>query len=335
MNKDYLKLVDSLPSTNHGVDSTFSCSGDNDFPMQTRICFGVFTKSFTCKRKVDITVRMFKDIRMQGTYRTSKGLTPFTCDEIIQYLNDLRKIFPFEFEVQEKEITDNPFECLMFSNRLKNKTHVIDVTYHIDGPHIAYMFILSLQRFLYAFGDVYYLALAFEIKNGGYGFEKMNLFNILNCVISTVHCRFMGGDMYHLNPERFVYLLNSKDFRDMLLAREKMAQEQRSACADLYQSMPYINDSRLERMPINGAYRFPGFRDGQEDELKKIIEKITSNLKVLREYNGFGDKAKMKRTALEQKAKSMRPEDMNAYREDNHEQCIKVKTHIDETKLAE
>lgn len=336
MNKDYLKIVDAVGSASHGVDSTFSCSGDSNLPMLTRICFGSFTKSFCSKRKVDITVRMFKNIWKQGYYNCSKGVTPFTCEEIVQYLNDLRKIFPFEFEVEEKTIPHKRYENMLFSGRAEDTIDIIDVTYHIEGPHIAFMFILSLQRFLYAFGDSFYLALAFEVKNGGYGFDKMNLFNILNCVISTTHCRYMGNDMYHFNPENFVYLLNSKDFREMLLAREALAQQKYSdGCADLHLSMPYVNDSRLKRMRVDNPPRFTCFKEGNEDAKKEILNSIIFNLGILREYNGFGEKAKTKRDALAAKTKEILRDQINCYGERKDSDIVSVKTHIDETRLAE
>lgn len=319
MNREFLKLIPVINSSgNHGVNSIFSCNGDFALPLELRICFGQFTKYFTDSKTVDVTVRMFREPEIcYGICTNAYAITPFTNDEIIQYLNDLRKIFPFEFELNEGTVAPGNSNCSVFPERLSSKRDCIDITYHISGPHIAFMFILSLQRFLYAWADCYPLALAFEIKNGDYGFKKMNLFNILNCTISTISGGGRSGDMFHFNPSQFMYLYNSVDLREMLLAREEKARSYGDACIDLYHSMIYVNNASLRRLGISNWYKFPGFVDGVcAYSLEDIIKVITDNLTELRKYNGFSPEARNRRLFIENRKKDVDEDDCNFYTSD-------------------
>ena len=337
MNKDYLKILPEVNScVQHGVNSIFSCRGDFALPMQERICFGSFTKYFTDTRTVDITVRMYRKPFIQrsinGDFSTSYGVTPFTNEEIVQYLNDLRKIFPFEFEVNEHTVSGFHRPGRVFANRKDNEREAIDVTYHISGPHIVFMFVLSLQRFLYAQSDNYPLAIAFEIKNGDYGFSKMNLFNILNCVISTISNGDRGGDMFHFNPSRFMYLYNSKELREMLLKREEEAVKKENCCVDLYYSMLYVNDPDLKKMTVGGWNRFPGFADSSVN-MDELIKTITNNLTVLRRYNGFTTNGEEKRRRIRENI-HVDEDDVNYYSPYDDYAFI-PKTKVDESLLTD
>lgn len=312
MNPSYLDIVRGLTQTQHGVNSIWGCSGDHNIPIGQRVCFGSLTKSFNSEKTIDITVIMPKKVYNTKSYATSYGLTPFTFDEIVQYLNDLKKIFPFEFDlVEEKrvpETSDNSGIHPFPFGKAGDEVDCFNVTYHISGPHIAFMFILSLQRFLYAFGDSFYLAVALEIKNGGYGYEKMNLFNILNCVISTTSDRTNGGDMYHIYSREFSYLWNSVDLRNMLISRETLAKESSGGSADLYSSMIYCYDSRLRKYAVPNQYFFPGWKDhfdGKKGLLDDVIKTVTDNLKILREYNGFGKKGAERKGKIKSMSKNV------------------------------
>lgn len=339
MDKEYLKVIDDVNSCSRkGVNSTFSCHGDINIPMGERICFGSFTKYFNREKTEDITVRMFKKPfkdEDRNRYSCSFGVTPFTTDEIIQYLNDLRKIFPFEFEIKEHEVNEINNSFRVFPNNGNIKRDAIDVTYHISGPHIAFMFILSLQRFLYAHTDNYALALALEIKNGDYGFEKMNLFNILNCTISTITTSSdsRGGDMFHFDSSYFLHLYNSKDLQEMLLAREKIANEHKHGCIDLHDSMIYAHDPNLKKFPINtnNWAKFPGFWD-KSYSLEEIIKHITDNITVLRKYNGFTRCGEEKRRLIKRNYDDVEDSDINYYPETKSGRKINFK--VDESLLT-
>lgn len=336
MDKEYLKIIDDVNSCSRkGVNSTFSCHGDINIPMGERICFGSFTKYFNSKKTEDITVRMFKkplkDENRNGI-NCSYGVTPFTTDEIIQYLNDLRKIFPFEFEVKEHEVNEIERSFRVFPDNGNIKRDAIDVTYHINGPHIAFMFILSLQRFLYAHADNYALALALEIKNGDYGFEKMNLFNILNCTISTISNGSRNGDMFHFDSDYFLHLYNPKDLQEMLLAREEIANEHKDGCIDLYRSMIYAYDSNLKRYPVSNWTKFPGFWDKSYFSLEEIIKHITDNLTVLRKHNGFTKCGEEKRKFIKRNYDNVNDSDINYYPE--IESGRKINFKVDESLLT-
>ena len=338
MNSEFLQLVPTINSCgNRGVNSIFSCNGDFSLPLQLRICFGQFTKSFTGDKTVDVTVRMFRQPEMSpsGMCANAYAVTPFTNDEIIQYLNDLRKIFPFEFELNESTAAPGNSNYSVFPERLSRKRECIDVTYHISGPHIAFMFILSLQRFLYAWPDCYPLALAFDIKNGDYGFKKMNLFNILNCVISTLAGGSRGGDMFHFNCSRFMYLYNSVDLREMLLAREAKAREYSNACIDLYYSMIYVNNSKLRTLGIGNWSGFPGYlKTICPLTLEDIIKAITDNLTELRKYNGFSEEARNRRALLKERKKEVDRDHCNFYNNNSSYQDPALGFKVDESRLT-
>lgn len=338
MNREFLKLIPVISkSGSHGVNSIFSCNGDFTLPLQLRICFGSFTKCFTDSKTVDVTVRMFREPEMRnGICTNAYAITPFTNDEIIQYLNDLRKIFPFEFELNEGTVTSEYSNCSVFPERSSDKRDYIDITYHISGPHIAFMFILSLQRFLYAWADCYPLALAFEIKNGDYGFKKMNLFNILNCTISTLCRGNRSGDMFHFDSSKFMYLYNSADLREMLLAREEKARSYCNACIDLYYSMIYVYDSNLRLLNISSSnwYKFPGFVDeAGMYSLEDIIKVITDNLTELRKYNGFSPEARNRRSLIEDRKKNVDGNHCNFY-SGNFEPDPAAGWKVDESRLT-
>jgi len=338
MNKEFLKLIPAINScSNRGVNSIFSCTGDFTLPLSLRICFGQFTKYFTGEKTVDVTVRMFREPEKSmnsESYTNAYAITPFTNDEIIQYLNDLRKIFPFEFELNESTVAPGNGDYRVFPERLSRKRECIDVTYHISGPHIAFMFILSLQRFLYAWPDSYPLSLAFDIKNGGYGFEKMNLFNILNCTISTLAGGSRGGDMFHFNCSRFMYLYNSVDLREMLLAREAKARDYGNACIDLYYSMIYVGDKNLKRLGIGNWTGYPGYlKTTCSYSLEEIIKAITDNLTELRKYNGFSEEARRRRALMEERKKEVSSDHCNFYH-NNSEQDPASRLKVDESRLT-
>lgn len=294
MNKQYLKDV-VAKTTGGGVDSLFMVSGDAFLPMMSRVCFGSFTKSFNSKKKCDITVRVFTEVPSSGNLFS---VTPFEPDEIIQYLNDLKKIFPFEFSIEQNEVADREgltteFNYLAYNKALVEKRKCYDITYSIEGPHIAFMFILTLQRFLYAKGDSVFLALALKIKNEHKEFEKMNLFNILNCVISTTSDNSRGGDMFHFDATHFMYLWESGAYRDYLLALEDKAQkhvfDNVKGVADLANSSIYCYDNRFrkEYMSYDERSRFTIFQDVNAKKLNRIIDLVINNLTVLRDYNGY------------------------------------------------
>lgn len=334
MNKEFLKLIPAINSSgSRGVNSIFSCTGDFTLPLQLRICFGQFTKHFTGDKTVDVMVRMFREPeKTGGCYTNAYAITPFTNDEIIQYLNDLRKIFPFEFELNESIAAPGNNNYRVFPERISQKRECIDVTYHISGPHIVFMFILSLQRFLYAWPDSYPLALAFDIKNGGYGFDKMNLFNILNCAISTLAGGSRGGDMFHFNCSRFMYLYNSVDLREMLLAREAKAKDYGNACIDLYYSMIYVDNPNLKRLGIGNWTNFLGYTDCSYT-LEDIIKTIIGNLTELRKYNGFSEEARRRRALIEERKKEVSSDHCNFYN-DNSEQDPASRLKVDESRLT-
>lgn len=321
MNKDYLTRVER-GGYDGGVDSIFSISGDTMLPMLKRICFGSFTKCFHSPKKCDITVRLFRDVKPDTRFF---GVTPFELEEIIEYLNDLKKIFPFEFNI--KETTCNSqypggIEAYApFNNKVLN---CYDITYSIDGPHIQYMFILTMQRFLYAKFDCYYLAVAMKIKHEFEEFKKMNLFNILNCVISTISPSSRGGDMFHFDAEHFCYLWSSSVLRDYLLQREEKAKDIRAygtnGVADLYSCMVYCPDKRLKRTPFSNGeiIQFHGIGPGTEgsDYFKEAVSVIVSNLTILREYNGYSDLGKKRLAKIETMAKYVYSDSANFYSED-------------------
>lgn len=322
MNKDYLTRV-AKGGYDGGVDSIFSVSGDTMLPMSKRICFGSFTKSFQSHKKCDITVRLFHEVKPDTKFF---GVTPFELDEIIEYLNDLKKIFPFEFSIKETTCSSQcPGGIEAYVPFNSKKLNCYDITYSIDGPHIQYMFILTMQRFLYARFDCYYLAVAMKIKHEFEEFKKMNLFNILNCVISTISPSSRGGDMFHFDAEHFCYLWSSPVLRDYLLQREEKAKDERAygtnGVADLYSCMIYCNDSRLQRSPFSNTdiFQFYGIVPGTEgsDYFKKTISMIISNLTILREYNGYSDLGKKRVAKIESMSKFVDSNSVNFYLENN------------------
>lgn len=294
MNKDYIKYVTS-GYHNGDVNSIFSVSGDVQYVMDLRGCFGCFTKAFNSTKKCDVTVRMYpydKDVKKLF------AITPFDTDEIIEYLENLKKIFPFEFKINEGEDSRNWNYYMVFSD---GKKKCYNITYSIDGPHIAYMFILTMQRFLYAKDDCIYLALAFELKRRYEEFKKMNFFNILTCVLSTIYARNRGGDMFYFSPSRFSYLWSSQRLRSHLLIKEEKSQETveygYKGVADLYSCNVYCNDSRLRRHQME--YPAHLLLKENEESLIKVLETVASNLRVLREYNGYsGALSKEKEKAI-------------------------------------
>lgn len=321
MNKDYLTRV-TKGCYDGGVDSIFSISGDTILPMSKRICFGVFTKGFHSPKKCDITVRLFHEVKPDTKFF---GVTPFELDEIIEYLNDLKKIFPFEFSIKETTCeTQYPGTIDGYAPFSNKKFGCYDITYSIDGPHIQYMFILTMQRFLYARFDCYYLAVAMKIKHEFEEFNKMNLFNILNCVISTISPGGRGGDMFHFDAEHFCYLWSSSALRDYLLQREEKAKNVKGygthGVADLYSCMIYCTDKRLQRAPLANEkiYKFHGIEPTTEEnsDFKKTISIITSNLDILREYNGYSDLGKKRIAEIAEMTKSVDSDDANFYSED-------------------
>ncbi len=320
MNKDYLTRV-ARGGYDGGVDSIFSVSGDTMLPMSKRICFGSFTKGFQSPKKCDITVRLFHEVKPDTRFY---GVTPFELDEIIEYLNDLKKIFPFEFSIKETTCnTQYPGEIDAYVPFNYRELNCYDITYSIDGPHIQYMFILTMQRFLYARFDCYYLAVAMKIKHEFEEFKKMNLFNILNCVISTISPNSRDGDMFHFDAEHFCYLWSSPVLRDYLLKREEEAKDVRrygsEGVADLYSCMIYCTDSRLERSPLANAeiLKFYGIVPGTEecDYFKTTISRIISNLTILREYNGYSELGKKRMAKIESMSKYVDSNSVNFYSE--------------------
>lgn len=318
MNKDYLTRV-AKGNYDGGVDSIFSISGDSMLPMAKRICFGSFTKGFHSPRKCDITVRLFHEIKPDTRFF---GVTPFELDEIVQYLNDLKKIFPFEFSIKETTCTSQwPGSIEAYYPFKENEIKCYDITYSIDGPHIQYMFILTMQRFLYARFDCYYLAVALKIKNEFEEFKKMNLFNIMNCVISTISPSYRGGDMFHFDAEHFCYLWSSQTLREYLLKVEEKASDYSQygadGVADLYSCMVYCADSRLRRSSMSNAdiLRFHGIEPDTKESnyFKTILDAIVSNLRVLREYNGYSELGKERIKAIENMERSMNSNRINYY----------------------
>lgn len=320
MNKEYLKQVRE-GRYNGGVDSIFEVRGGQslNLPMGKRICFGSFTKYFNSSKKCDITVRVFPE--PPGKNGSFFGITPFDLNEIVEYLEDLKKIFPFEFRIKETSCFsryDSNNEYNLFYSGT-NKCY--DITYSIDGPHVAFMFILTLQRFLYAKGDCYFLALALKIKHEVEEFKKMNLFNILNCTISTLHSQDRGGDMFHIDPSRFSYLWTSSCLRDHLLKIERKAQDMSCydtpGVADVNYSNVYCYDERLERryVPYHGTVSFVGFHESDHDkkEMEEIIAAITKNLRILREYNGFSDLGKVRIKAISDVQNNLCSDQVNYY----------------------
>lgn len=295
MNKDYIKYV-TRGGTYGDVSSIFSVSGDVKYSMELRGCFGAFTKGFNSAKKCDVTVRMFpydKDVKQLT------AITPFDTDEIIEYLENLKRIFPFEFKINEGEDSLRGGDYYRVFSEGRKKCY--NITYSIDGPHIAYMFILTMQRFLYAKDDCIYLALAFELKRRYEEFKKMNLFNILTCVLSTVSARSRGGDMFYFCPSEFSYLWSSQRLRDHLLIKEEKSQKEISygykGVADLYSCNVYCYDKRLRRHHVEQPASL--LLEENEEFLTKALETVAANLRVLREYNGYsGELCKRKDGAI-------------------------------------
>lgn len=321
MNKDYLTRV-AKGNYDGGVDSIFSISGDSALPMAKRICFGSFTKGFHSPRKCDITVRLFHEIKPDTRFF---GVTPFELDEIVQYLNDLKKIFPFEFSIKETTCTSQmPGAIEAYYPFKENEIKCYDITYSIDGPHIQYMFILTMQRFLYARFDCYFLAVALKIKNEFEEFQKMNLFNILNCVIATTSPGNRGGDMFHFDAEHFCYLWSSPTLREYLLKMEEKASDAEQygtqGVADLHSCMVYCHDSRLREYPLANSdiLHFHGIEPDTEGSnyFKNTLDIIVSNLRILREYNGYSELGKQRISAIENMERSMNSSRMNFYSDD-------------------
>lgn len=295
MNKDYIKRVTS--GSNYGdVSSIFSVSGDVKYPMEVRGCFGTFTKAFNSPKKCDVTVRMFP---YDDSVKQFTAITPFDTEEMIEYLENLKRIFPFEFKIDEScAAFRDPDYYMVFSG---DKRKCYNITYSMEGPHIAYMFLLTMQRFLYAKGECLYLALAFEFKRRYKEFEKMNLFNILSCVISTVSGRERGGDMFYFNPRYFSYLWSSERLREHLLAKEEKSRKEHNygadGVADLYSCNIYCGDRRLKCCPTNDIACL--LLEEQEKRLVNALDVVAANLRVLREYNGYSSElAKKKDDAI-------------------------------------
>lgn len=308
MNKDY---IDYATKGAYGdVSSLFSVSGDVTHCMEMRGCFGAFTKNFNSPKKCDVTVRMFpydKDCKQLT------AITPFDTDEIIEYLENLKRIFPFEFKINENEEVMRGYDFYtVFSG---NKKKCYDITYSMDGPHIAYMFLLTMQRFLYAKDDCMYLALAFELKRRYEEFKKMNLFNILTCVLSTIIGNDRGGDMFYFNPSRFSYLWSSERLREHLLAKEELSRKSKRysspGVADLYSCNVYCDDSRLQRH--RSSYPAQLLLDKNKEELDTTLSIVAANLRILREYNGYsGERAEQREKAI---ARNRNTENSNYYEE--------------------
>lgn len=319
MNKEYLKEVRNKVYDG-GVDSIFEVSGGTslNMPMAKRICFGSFTKYFHESHKCDITVRMFPDPPQVGGFF---GVTPFDLTEIVEYLEDLKKIFPFEFKIKETSCTSKYDSNNEYNLFLDGGHKCYDVTYSIDGPHVAFMFILTLQRFLYAKADCYFLAVALKVKHEFEEFKKMNLYNILNCTISTLHVQDRGGDMFHIDPGRFSYLWSSATLRDHLLKMEEKAQKETycgaPGVADVYYSNVYCQDNRLKRYNVtyNQCTAFWGFHDSEADKkaMAAIMGTIASNLRILREYNGFSELGKKRITAITNRQNDIGSNEFNYY----------------------
>ena len=295
MNKDYIKRITS-GSYYGDVSSIFSVSGDVKYPMEIRGCFGAFTKAFNAPKKCDVTVRMFP---YDDSVKQLTAITPFDTEEIIEYLENLKRIFPFEFQIDEgRDAQRDPDYYMVFSG---DKRKCYNITYSMEGPHIAYMFLLTMQRFLYAKDECLYLALAFELKRRYKEFEKMNLFNVLTCVISTVSGRERGGDMFYFNPRYFSYLWSSERLREHLLAKEEKSRKEHEygadGVADLYSCNIYCGDKRLKCCPNNNIPSL--FLDDREKQLASALDVVAANLRVLREYNGYtGELAKKRDAAI-------------------------------------
>ena len=343
MNKDYLTRV-AAGNYSGGVDSIFSVSGDTMLPMMRRICFGQFTKYFHKAQKCDITVRLFPEIKPDTPFY---GVTPFELEEIIEYLNDLKKIFPFEFNIKESTCkSQNAGQVEEYIPFDKGELKCYEITYSIDGPHIEHMFVLTMQRFLYARTDCYYLALALKIRHDFEEFKKMNLFNILNCVISTISPNSRGGDMFHFDAHNFCHLWSSSHLREHLLKMEETAQDEKkygvNGVADLYSCMVYCRDTRLQRasLDLSEAGRFfglqPNTSNAKNEYFDRMISSIVSNLRILREYNGYSELGKKKFEDIERLEQSMNCDRMNFYTEDwdKHDAVYKApETKFDESLL--
>ena len=295
MNKDYINYAASGKAYGD-VSSLFSVSGDVTHCMELRGCFGAFTKAFNSPKKCDVTVRMFP---YDKDFTSLTAVTPFDTDEIIEYLENLKRIFPFEFKINENEEVMRGYNYYTVFSGSKKKCY--NITYSMDGPHIAYMFLLTMQRFLYAKGDCVYLALAFELKRRYEEFKKMNLFNVLTCVISTVYGTDRDGDMFYFNPSGFSYLWSSERLREHLLAKEENSQKGSMYSApgvtDLYNCNVYCRDSRLRRHTTSTPIFL--LLDKNKKELDATLEIVAANLRVLREYNGYsGELAEAKEKAI-------------------------------------
>ena len=295
MNKDYIKRVAN--GNGYGdVSSIFSVSGDVKYPMEVRGCFGTFTKAFNSPKKCDVTVRMFP---YDDSVKQLTAITPFDTEEIIEYLENLKRIFPFEFQIDEsRDAFRNQDYYMVFSGE---KRKCYNITYSMEGPHIAYMFLLTMQRFLYARGDCLFLALAFEFKKRYEEFKKMNLFNILTCIISTLNGNERGGDMFYFNPRYFSYLWSSERLREHLLANEEKSRKEHQygedGVADLYSCNIYCGDKRLQRYAAGNIA--PLLLEEHEKSLIKALDIVAANLRVLREYNGYSSElAKKKDDAI-------------------------------------
>lgn len=301
MNKDYLNRVTSGGICGD-VSSIFAVSGDINHHMELRGCFGTFTKNFHSPKKCDVTVRMFPYVT---EIEQLTAVTPFSMEEIIEYLENLKRIFPFEFKIDEgEEYLRGGYQYVVFSG---NKNKCYHITYSMEGPHIAYMFLLTMQRFLYGMGDCNYLGIAFELKRRYEEFKKMNLFNVLSCVISTLYGHDRGGDMFYFNPQYFSYLWSSDRLRDHLLLKEEKSSKEghygQPGVADLYSCNVYCSDSRLRRYEGRYDNRYGGaanyLLEKNEKTLNEALEVIAANLRVLREYNGYtSDLAKKKDNAI-------------------------------------
>lgn len=154
----------------------FSCSGDINLKMKTRVCFAEAFRQLGGKKiSVVYTIKVYKE----DTLRKSNGsnMCYFTRKQIKNHLDQLKDLFPIKSSVTDSKDEEKP--------------HFIVKLELTDLPGMYHKYALTWLRYLYEYPYNVVALDAYRLKKSPeFRFESIaNLFNL----IASCCCVWVGG----------------------------------------------------------------------------------------------------------------------------------------------